>query len=88
MIPGWLVDLFGHFIFWIGIPLLLLTSAIGPFVFIKKILKRRFTALNISFALLVVAGLLVLDFTVLYRVFFVLYRFEICEIPGRCVFPI
>lgn len=84
MTPGWLIDLFGHFIFWIGIPALLILSAAAPFLFIKKILKRRFTILNMFLAVVAAAGLLALDLYLLYWGFAILQGIAFCQLHGGC----
>lgn len=84
MTSGWLIDLFGHFVFWIVIPALLIFSAAAPFLFIKKILKRRFTFLNMLLAAAAAAGLLALDAYGLYWSFALLQGIAFCQLHGGC----
>lgn len=80
--PGWLVDRIADIIFWVGIPALLLFSVIAPFLFVKKILKRRLTPVAILLSLLAAAGLLVLDFYGLYWAVVWLQGVAFCDIYG------
>lgn len=84
MMPDWLINLTTDFIFWIGIPALLILSAAAPFLLIKKILKRRFTFLNMLLALAAAAGLLALDAYGLYWSFALLQGVAFCQLHGGC----
>ena len=81
---GWLVDFFGHVIFWVGIPALLVLSVLAPFLFIKKVLKRRFNVWNLLLASLVAGGLLIVDFYILYQGFAILQGIAFCQLQGQC----
>jgi len=82
--PDWLVDFIGHFIFWICIPAFLIFSALAPFLFIKKVLKKSFTILNTLCAIIVAIGLLALDIYVLYQGFLILGGIAFCQLHGEC----
>lgn len=58
---GWIVDIFGVLIFWVGIPGIFIISAIAPFIVVKKLFKRRFTAPNVLASLVASVALLAFD---------------------------
>lgn len=80
--PGWLIDTIGHLVFWIGIPTLFVFSAIAPFLFVKKVLKQRFTAVNILIAIICAVILLALDLYLLQQAIIWLAGEAFCGIYG------
>ena len=69
MILYWLFDRFVDLVVWVVIPVLFVLSAVAPFWFTKKILKRQLTAPNIAMILIMAAGLIALDIYLLYQAF-------------------
>lgn len=80
--PGWIVDIFGHIIFWIGIPALFIVSASAPFFVVKKVLKRKFTLLNFLVSMVVAAGLIAVDTYILYQGILWLAGLAACDLYG------
>lgn len=82
MIPDWIINLVADIFFWIGIPALLIFSVTLPFLVIKKVLKHRFTFLNILASIIIAIGLLALDFYGLYWGLAYLQGYAACSLYG------
>lgn len=76
------IDIAAGVTFYFGVPVTFFFSAIGPFLFIRKVMKKPFGVVNVLVATAIAAGLIALDVYLIYQGILWLAGAAFCDIYG------